>query len=82
MTQLREEAVGDAIAKAEHLASLSGVAVGSLLYIREGGGTPVVRDFNESAVVMRAAAAPAAPTSISGGELKLNLTVQAVFSIE
>ena len=82
MAQLRQEAVGDAVAKADHFASLTGVAVGDLVSIGEvGSGTPVVRSsgFGE-ALMARTAAAPA--TSISGGELELRLSVQAVFSIQ
>ncbi len=81
MEQLREEAVDNATAKAEHLASLAGVEVGDLIYIAEVGDEPVVRGFAEDAMMMRAPAA-AANTSISGGELELSLSVQAVFSIE
>ncbi len=82
MAQLRQEAVRDAVAKADHFASLTGVAVGDLVSIGEvGAGTPVVRSFGfEEALMTRTAAAPA--TSISGGELELRLSVQAVFSIQ
>ena len=82
MTQLREEAVKDAIAKAEHFATLAGVAVGDLVFIGEvGAGTPAVRDFSEDAMMMRTAAA-VDNTSVSGGELELSLNVQAAFSID
>ena len=81
MAQLRQEAVRDAVAKADHFASLTGVAVGDLLSIGEvGAGAPVPRGFGEEALMARTAAAPA--TSISGGELELRLSVQAVFSIQ
>ena len=82
MAQLRQEAVRDAVAKADHFASLTGVAVGDLVSIGEvGAGTPVVRSSGfEEALMARTAAAPA--TSISGGELELRLSVQAVFSIQ
>ena len=80
MTQLRKDAVQDAVAKAEHLASLTGVDVGDLVFIGEvGAGTAIVRDFAEDALIARASAVPA--TSVSGGELQLSLNVQAVFSI-
>ena len=82
MTQLREEAVKDAIAKAEHFATLAGVAVGDLVFIGEvGATTPAVRDFSEDAMMMRTAAA-VDNTSVSGGELELSLNVQAAFSID
>ena len=80
MAQLREEAVADARAKAERLASLSGVEVGDLVYIGEGGFMVPQPGgyFRESALMM----ADAASTSISGGELELRLSVQAVYAID
>ena len=82
MTELREQAVNDALAKATHLALLTGVSVGQLIYITEtGAGGPVVQDFGGVAVE-RAMAAPAVATSISGGELELRLGVRAVFGIQ
>ena len=81
MTQLREDAVNDALAKAGHFASLTGVSVGPLVYISEAGGrAPVQIESVERAFAVSAAAAP--PTSISGGELELRLSVQAVFEIQ
>ena len=82
MTDLREQAVEDAEAKAEHFATLTDVEVGNLLFISEVGSGVDVRDFVqlEARAMMAAAAAPA--TSISGGELELSLSVQAVFAIE
>lgn len=79
MSQLREDAVQDAVEKAEHFASLMSVAVGDVLYISEpGAGAPSARTFNESAQLT---AASARATSISAGELELSLTVQAGFEI-
>ena len=81
MDQLREDAVKDAIAKADQFAGLTGVSVGSLMFISEvGGGIPVVRDLAqvESMVMTKAAS----PTSISGGQLEISLNVQAVFAIQ
>ena len=82
ITQLRADAVQDVIAKAEHLADLTGVDVGNLVFIGEvDAGTPVVRSFvAESALTFRNNSQ--VPTSISGGELELSLNVQAVFSIK
>ena len=82
MVQMREEAVGDALAKAQQFASLTGVSVGRLVFISEsGGGIPVVKDFARVQVeVASFAAAPSTP--ISGGELELRMTVQAVFDIQ
>ena len=45
MAELREMAVADAKAKAEHLAELSEVTVGRLIYISEGGSAPSVGGF-------------------------------------
>ena len=82
MTQLREEAVKDAIAKAEHFATLTGVAVGDLVFIGEvGAGTPAVRGFSEDAMMMMEQTV-VHNTSVSGGELELSLNVQAAFSIQ
>lgn len=80
MTQLREDAVKDALARAEHLASLTGVAVGDLVFIGEvGAGAPLAGGFESEALMARAAFDQA--TSISGGELRLSLNVRAAFSI-
>ena len=78
--ELREAAVKDALDKAHQLASLTGVSLGRLLFITESsGGVPVARDL-----ALRSFAAvemAAAPTAISGGELELRMTVQAMFEI-
>jgi uncharacterized protein YggE len=39
MTQLREEAVSDALAKAQQFADLTGVGLGRLIFVSEGGST-------------------------------------------
>ena len=82
MTDLREQAVEDATAKAEHFATLTEVAVGDLLFISEVGPGVDVRDFAQESRVMMAMAVADSSTSISGGELELSLSVQAVFAIE
>ena len=76
MAALREAAFQDAMAKAEHLATLAGVELGPLTFVTESSGAPVVR---EAAFAAMEAAAPS--TSISGGELRLSMYVQAVFDI-
>ena len=82
MTQLREEAVQDAVTKAEHLATLTGVEVGNLLFIGEvGAGSPREQPFMVESMGMARAVSDSA-TSISGGELQLSLNVQAAFSIQ
>ena len=82
MAELREMAVADAKAKAEHLAELSDVSLGRLIYISEGAAGPSVRGFADRGYGYEFAAMAAAPApSISGGELKLSLSVQAGFAI-
>ncbi len=82
MSELREMAVADAQAKAEHLAELSDVSVGRLIYISEGAASPSVRGFAERGYdfAFAAPAALAAPP-VSGGEVTLSLSVQAGFAI-
>ena len=84
MAELREMAVADAKAKAEHLAELSEVSVGRLIYISEGAAAPSVRDFARQSLALGygfpESAALTAP-SISGGEVTLSLSVQAGFAI-
>ena len=80
MAQLREDAVKDALTKAEHFASLTKVSLGRLVFISESGGSiPVARV--ERVFALGAPTADFQSTSISGGELELRMTVQAVFDI-
>ena len=82
MNKLREQAVKDAISKAEQFAVLTGVSVGSLVYISEmGSGAPVTKNFSESGAFAAMSAMEVSSTSIAGGELELSLSIQAVFSI-
>jgi len=82
MNKLREQAVKDAISKAEQFAVLTGVSVGSLVYISEmGSGAPVTKNFSESGAFAARSAMEVSSTSIAGGELELTLSIQAVFSI-
>ena len=79
-TRLRELAVWDAESKAEHLARLSGVNLGRLVYISEGSRAPSVGDFSDigfGSVLTAEAAAPA----IEGGELDVTFSVHARFAI-
>ena len=81
MTELREMAVADAKAKAEHLAELSDVSVGRLIYISEGAAPPSFGGGGYGvAYAVQESAALAAP-SVSGGEVTLSLRVQAGFAI-
>jgi len=80
MISLRELAVTNALATAQQFADLTGVTLGRLVLISESGrGTPVVGPAMESALFAKAAAAP---TEISGGELEIRMTIQAVFDID
>ena len=82
MSELREMAVADAKAKAEHLAELSDVTVGRLIYISEGAARPSVGGFADYALESAISASMGlyAP-SVSGGEVTLTLGVQAGFAI-
>ena len=79
--QARENAVQALVAKARQLAELTGVELGKPVFLSESGGfQPRV----EAASVMRGfdeAAGAAPPTAISGGELRVIVSVQGVFSI-
>ena len=80
--QLREDAVNDAKAKAQHFADISRVTLGRLLYMAEPGagqrgGDVFVR--SQSFALESAAAAP--PTGISGGELQVTLSIQVAYAI-
>ena len=78
--QLREQAVKDAISKAEQLAKLSGVNLGLPFYITEiTGSSPVVKSGLEGAARMAMAADVSTP--ISSGDLELSMKIQVGFSI-
>ncbi|MFH1559991.1 MAG: SIMPL domain-containing protein [Chloroflexota bacterium] len=78
-TQTRENAVLDALAKADQFATLTGVSRGALLFITEsGGGIPVVRDFAKMEAVP---SSDSAVTPISAGEMEIQVSIQAVFAI-
>ena len=78
--QARELAIRDAIAKARQFASVADVQVGTLVFIGETSApSPVARGV---AFAMSEAAPVLAPISFSGGELKVQVTVQAVFAVQ
>ena len=82
MSDLREMAVADALGKAAHFGALTGVSVGKLVFISEqGGSVPRVQDFGGPQIAF-AEARSVPTTSISGGELELTLSIQAVFEIQ
>jgi uncharacterized protein YggE len=75
----REAAVKQAMATAAQFAEITGVTLGRLVYITELSASPVTRATD--ARIQMAMAAPAAATPISAGEMEVQVTVQAVFSI-
>ena len=75
----REEAVKDALAKAQQFAQLTGVKLGRLLYITESGGVSPTPIYRAEAF---AGADAKTTTPISAGELDVSVSVQAVFAIE
>ena len=79
--QAREKAVQALMAKAQQYADLTGVQLGKLVFLSETSGfTP--RGFdNQRAFAEAAPAAAQATTTISGGELKVTITIQGVFTI-
>ena len=83
MSELREKAVMDAMEKAQQIADVAGVGLGSLGYITDSPTS--ARSVDPYAPRLEAAYALAdqsATTSISGGELEVSLTVHAAFSIQ
>ena len=81
MADLREMAVADARSKAEHLAELSDVTVGRLIYFSEGSAGPPTTGFAGGYAGLPAAPAALRAPSVSGGEVTLSLSVQAGFAI-
>ncbi len=78
--EARDRAVVDAMAKAKQIATAAGVKLGKANYINESiayAPQPLVRSLMKAD-----AAAPAAPTPISAGELEFRINVQIVYSIE
>ncbi|MEC9013985.1 MAG: SIMPL domain-containing protein, partial [Chloroflexota bacterium] len=75
----REEAIADLLAKANSMATLSGVELGKLVFLSESGGAPP-----QSFARMEAAAFGFGgdhSTSIIAGELDVTVNVQGVFAI-
>lgn len=81
--QARELAVQALTAKAQQFAALTGVQLGSPLFLGESGGfAPQIQNFDARAFSDGAVATQATvPTSISSGELAVTVTVQGTFSI-
>ncbi|MCH8087898.1 MAG: SIMPL domain-containing protein [Chloroflexi bacterium] len=77
---MRALAVEDALAKAQQLAVLTGVALGRPISIVEGGGGAPV--FDTVVRSLAVAEASSVPTSISPGEIEMSLNVSIIFAIE
>lgn len=75
--QAREKAIADARARAEALASLSGVSVGEVITISEVIGTPSPVYYNIAKVEGMGAATPIQP-----GEYEVSLNVQVTYAIQ
>ena len=80
--QARENAVQALVAKARQLAELTGVELGRPVFLSESGGfQPRVETASLKMGFADEAAAAGPPTAISGGELRVIVSVQGVFSI-
>jgi hypothetical protein len=80
-SEAREEAVTDAQAKAEELATLAGVSLGEPTYISESISTPSPQPYYDRGLGY--AMEEAAPvTEISAGELEVVVTVYITYTIE
>jgi uncharacterized protein len=81
-SEVRQNAVADAKAKAEELAQLTGVAVGEVMSVSEvvGGGGFYPSNYQQFG--LGGGATPAlAPTSISPGELEIAMQLQVTYAI-
>ncbi len=78
--QARDEAMADAKAKAERLASLANVELGKPTYISEGGGFIPIPYPLEAAALGKGGESVTTP--ISPGELEVQLNVQVTYAIE
>ena len=81
-SELREKAVSDATAKAQHLATLAGVTLGPAIAIREGGGVAPISQstFTDAPTVMEEAMDSETP--IGAGQMELSLTISMAFAIQ
>ena len=80
MKEAREEAVKEALAKAQTLAKAAGVTLGPIISISEGGGYQPMPVFAGKVMRMDAAAAPPAP--VAPGEQSLSVNVSITWEIQ
>ena len=78
--QARTAALQDVMAKANQVATITGVKLGKLIHISETGGLPRIESVSMERMAF--ATAQAAPTPILAGELDVVVTVQALYAIE
>ena len=78
--EAREEAIADMLAKANAMARLAGVELGTLVYLTESGGA-VPQSFARLESAAAFGFTDGASTSILAGELDVNVNVQGVFDI-
>ena len=79
-SEARAEAVADAQAKAEELATLAGVDLGKPTYISESISTPYPQPYFDRGVGL--AMEEAAVTEISAGELEVVVNVYMTYAID
>ncbi len=79
-SEAREEAVADAQAKADELATLAGVSLGKATYITESISTPYPQPYYDRGGVYAMEEAPV--TEISAGELEVVVSVHITYAIE
>ena len=79
--QAREDAVADLMRKAQILADLSGVKLGSLIYLNEGTPYSPPQPLYARAEALQSDAASSI-TPIASGELEVTTTLQGVFLID
>jgi len=79
-SEAREEAVADAQAKADELATLAGVTLGKATYITESISTPYPQPYFDRGGVYAMEEAPV--TEISAGELEVVVSVHITYAIE
>ena len=76
--QARENAIKDARAKAENMASAAGVKLGALLSINEGGGA----NFPQPVSLQAARVEFSESTPVSAGEQSIRVTVHLSYALE
>lgn len=80
--EARKLALEDAMAKGRQIAQVTGVSLGSALFISESGGSPITKEMAYARAAAGAPAADFAQTPISTGESEVYMSVQIVFAIQ